>query len=182
MINQVLFIDSPQYGSDLANFLVARPEAVNIFNLAPPLDTSHQNYVHLSRGSDTIWKMHNEKDFNIPPTKIAFTIGTSRGPYKWLDFMFMYDYTKGRLSDAINKRRIVAIKTYLKDRYLMGLKRSDGIVPVTSQNLLNIKPDIPFKNYKFIEKHHTEVQKLDLDNMGSCIDLYNLITFRMNAL
>ncbi len=179
MINQVLFINSPQYGSDLANFLVARPEAVGIFNLSLSMDTSEQNYIHLSRGSDTIWKMHNEKDINIPASRIAFTVGTSRGPYKFLEAMFLYDYTIGRL--ATLPRAQAAMRTLLKDRYLIGLKRSDGIVPVTSQNLLNFVPDIPKANYYFIEKHHTEAQKLSLNKMNDCKELYNLIKSRMNA-
>ena len=187
MINQVLFIDSPMYGSDLANFLVARTSANNVFNtISSSLDTSQANNIHLSRGSDTVWKMHHEKDLNIPASRIAFTVGTSRGPYDWLWLaMFGYDYGEGLIKDAIRANNFPAykntIKALFKDRYLIGLKRSDGIVPVTSQNLLNLVPDIPEANYIFLEKHHTEVQKLDLNNMNSCNELYNLIKARMNA-
>ena len=186
MIHQILFIDSPQYGSELANFIITRPSSADRFNKLPGTDTSHQNYLHLSRGSDTIWEMHHEKNLNIPPSRIAFTVGTSRGIYKTFPtVMFAYDCAEGIISDLLKENKVAitenTIEAYFKERYLIGLKRGDGIVPVTSQNLLNLLPDIPKENYIFFEKHHTEAQKLSLDNMNSCKELYNLIKERMNA-
>ena len=193
MINQVLFINSPQYGSDLGNFCHSSP-GLNVATtwLASKFDssswgTSRENMDHLCRGGETIWKMHNEKDFNIPPSRIAFTVGIKRG----LTFgalpgiIFAHDYYFGNIKKALdirNIRPVPNLKLLIKKRYLDGLKRSDGIVPVTSQNLLNIVPDIPKKNYIYFEKHHTESQKINFNDMDSCIDLYNLITNRMNAL
>ncbi len=186
MINQVLFINSPQYGSDLANFIATRPRAAERFNKFPVLFTCQENYIHMSRGGETVWKMHHEKDINIPVSRIAFTVGTSRGYYKMLPIiMFNYDYREGILNDLLEGKKsdfnVNVIKTLFKERYTIGLKRSDGIVPVTSQNLLNLVPDIPKANYYFIEKHHTEAQKLSLNNMNSCRELYDLIKARMNA-
>ena len=190
MINQVLFINSPQYGSDLGNFCVHTPAPNTITtSMSSYFDssswgTSQENMEHLSRGGKTIWKMHNEKDINIPASKIAFTVGTSRGPYGKMRLgMFLADCLDGVLRDAIDNIPIPdkSIKGLLKERYSIGLERSDGIVPVTSQNLLNLEPNIPADNYIFLNKHHTEAQKLDLNNMNSCRKLYNLIKKRMNA-
>jgi len=181
MVNQVLFINSPQYGSDLANFIATRPDAAERFNVLPMLFTCQENYIHMCRGGETVWKMHHEKDMNIPASRIAFTVGTKRG-LQYLPLpgiIFAYDYAIGRLKTFSHLG--ASIKTLLKDRYLIGLKRSDGIVPVTSQNLLNLEPNIPEANYYFIEKHHTEAQKLTLNSMNSCSELYNLIKARMNT-
>ena len=187
MVNQVLFINSPQYGSDLANFIATRPKAAEKFNKFPMFFTCQENYIHMCRGGETVWKMHHEKDINIPVSKIAFTVGTKRGLiYLSLPgIMFAYDYKEGILNDLLEEKKsdlnVNGIKALFIERYTIGLKRSDGIVPVTSQNLLNLVPNIPKANYYFIKKHHTEAQKLSLGNMNSCRELYNLIKTRMNA-
>jgi len=175
MINQVIFLNSPQYGSDLGDFCWRYPEpnAVTTW-LASKFDssywgTSKENMRHLCRGGDTIWEMHYNKKLNIDPSKVS--CGTSKGALILLiDIMKFLDL-------KITPKEIFELD-YFRNCYNKGLSDSDGIVPYTSQNMKSLNENIETVE---IEKDHVHVQKLDLNNMDSCRLLYNLIKTRMNA-
>ena len=135
------------------------------------MDTSDANIRHLCRGSDTIWDMH-KLPLNIAGDHIGLVIGTARGFYRGLPALMwacdrgLYPYTK---------------YAYDKDRYCKGLNRSDGIVPVTSQNLKSCVPDIPDANVVEMPKTHTGVQTIKREGLYSSRTLFNLIKAQMNA-
>jgi len=170
MVNRVVFIDAPFYGSDLANFLDRRPGANTVANLK--LDTSDANIRHLCRGGETIWEMHH-LPLNIPAAHIGLVIGTKRGRYGWLLPSVMLAYDTARYPS------IVAVG--MKDRYRQGLHHSDGIVPVTSQNLRSRVPDIPEANVVEIPQTHTGIQALQRSQMTTSRQLYNLLRDHLNA-
>jgi len=161
MVNQVLFIDSPQYGSELANFVIdIWPQYVKTYNpmltrLMDSWGTGRINYLHLSRAGETVWDMHHNVALTIPAQHVAFTIGT-QGDY--LEAMFrsiMFGY----------------------DAYRRGLRRGDGIVPAGSQNMQNLDSAI---EAVYLDHNHLSCQRLTLDDMNSCRTLYDLIKRRMN--
>lgn len=179
MINEVIFLNLPQYGSELGNFCYRYPwpNKLTIF-LASLFEsqswgTSQENMIHLSRAGDTIWEMHQNfisNNNNLDPNKVSCTIGTTRGP-----FLLLIGIMK-RLDAKITPREILGLD-YFKNCYNKGLSDSDGIVPYTSQNMKSMDSDIEAVE---IEKNHIHVQRLKLDDMDDCRKLYNLIKKRMN--
>ena len=196
IISQIVFVDSPQYGSDLANFLYRRRNTIDapskfLNTLGRNFDiiewgVSDANAHHLMRGGNTIYEMHHIGTI-IPPQNIACTIGITKGNFKHLP-MVMYEYDQfiiGRVATRFTGAPYLAaaadifgiIRGMLRDQYCKGLEDSDGIVPVSSQNLKSLHPDI---ETEYITKCHTSVQKLYLQNFNDAEDLFNLIKNRIN--
>jgi len=141
---------------------------------------------HLCRGGDTVWEMA-DIPLNIPEDRIGVVIGTARGPYAALPAaMFAYDVTPSLVRDVMEyagygdrlpERTILAM---LRDRYAQGLNHSDGIVPVTSQNMRS-RLLIPDDNVIEIPKCHTGVQKIERASLDASRALYNMIKQQMNT-
>jgi hypothetical protein len=167
MIDQVIFLDSPQYGSELANFVVHNKFEFNVVDVAfdylnDTWGTSRANFRHLCRGGDTVWDMHHNIPLNIPPENVACTVGTYGG------FLEGAGYLYTRTCNIFGRE------------YYVGLKRGDGIVPATSQNMQSLDKKI---KVVYLNKNHVECQTLDTDGLNdedNCKDLYELIKERMN--
>ncbi len=196
MITQAIFVDSPQYGSELANFLYRRRKSFDapgkfLNTLGQNFDiidwgVSDANSHHLMRGGDTIYEMHTIGTV-LPSGNISCTIGTEKGFFKILPAtMKEYDsFTIGRVATRFTGALYLTsaadvfgiIRGIVRDQYSKGLEHSDGIVPVSSQNMKSLHPDI---ETIYIAKCHTEVQKLYLKNFDDARKLFNLIKRRIN--
>ena len=94
--------------------------------------------------------------------------------------MFAYDSANGVWNDMgdfdnIPDKTALAL---LRNRYAQGLEHSDGIVPVTSQNLQSLDPAI---SAEYAPKCHTDAQVMELNAMANCTKLFQVIKARMNA-
>jgi hypothetical protein len=167
MIDQVIFLDSPQYGSELANFVLHNYFEYGIINPTIKIfmntwGTAKSNFRHLSRGGETIWNMHHNIPLNIPPENVVCTVGTKGGMYETFGYYLTKKYN------------------FVGDEYYAGLIRGDGIVPATSQNMQSLDKKI---QVEYLDKHHMECQKLyssGLKDKDDCKKLYELIKERMN--